>query len=432
MSKKINKNITDSEELFKRLETGNTEGLDDFEKEAFEGFSSLNDVKLSEKLNSELESKINEVYFKAAAKKNSIGFLSMAAGLLLMIGISIFFFQYLNKENKEMAMGADVKNENSVMENAPAKPNEASDVLNPAEQKEPQKTVPVTVTDKLSQAQAPSEERTEVRDVETSVNKAGEGVADDSEIGTTTGASAQSPVIADEKLKNQLQENQNANRRNNESPSGNVMGGAGGKDANKKSDLDSKEKIRQEIPATQKGPETNTKGAKDLAKERETDKDVATEEYKGDNIASSAKAEDISNEETKSRAKVSSRDVSKKRFGKKNKAAAMETTNPAKPIDAPGNFALSFSDSRYATAQQYVKSEIEKDEVLKSNVKDFSAKLLVDESGKVVKVNFITEFKTCSDCDERLGKILLNMPGWNSIPAQTKSQNRETIFTYPK
>ena len=97
MSKKINKNITDSEELFKRLETGNDAGLDDFEKEALEGFGTLNDVKLSEKLNEELNSKINEVYFKQGTKKNSLAFMSMAAGLLLMIGVSIFFYQYLNK-----------------------------------------------------------------------------------------------------------------------------------------------------------------------------------------------------------------------------------------------------------------------------------------------------------------------------------------------
>ena len=63
MAPQINKNINDKENLLNRLETGDSSGLDDFEKEALEGFASLENNELANKLSDSVTQKIEETYF---------------------------------------------------------------------------------------------------------------------------------------------------------------------------------------------------------------------------------------------------------------------------------------------------------------------------------------------------------------------------------
>ncbi|MGZ3883441.1 MAG: hypothetical protein ACXVPD_04450, partial [Bacteroidia bacterium] len=64
MTKKINKDITDKRDFLKRLENRDSSGLDDFEKEAFEGFEALDNTGLSDQLMKDLDKRIDETYFK--------------------------------------------------------------------------------------------------------------------------------------------------------------------------------------------------------------------------------------------------------------------------------------------------------------------------------------------------------------------------------
>ena len=62
MTKKINTKNIDKDELLNRVKSGNSEGLDDFEKEAFEGFAALENNELAEKLTADLEKRIDAKY----------------------------------------------------------------------------------------------------------------------------------------------------------------------------------------------------------------------------------------------------------------------------------------------------------------------------------------------------------------------------------
>ncbi len=346
MSKKINKDITDSEELFKRLETGDDSGLDDFEKEAFEGFSSLNDVKLSEKLHTGLNEKITEVYFKPASKKNNLAFFSMAAGLLLMVGVSIFFYQYLSSEKKDMALNTGATtNEMQVMENAPPPPpktEEKANKLDEAEQKEPLKTAAVVV-DKVAQSQAPKDLRQDDREkgivnIETK-KSSGESIADDNS--NATSIMENNPGSgADGKLKKQ--EEGQGNNRSNTGPSGNLAGGAGGKDMDKKQRFGNDKSGKGDDLAKNKSPETKnmediTPSEKDMDAESET-KPTTDYKSKEETVATKRKEDESTNDLSK----VSSRDASKKRSKKAEAPSASANTSPAKASEAPAFYTLNF------------------------------------------------------------------------------------------
>src|ERR1700752_3163871 len=96
MAKGLKKHAPDSEELLKRLNSNDTGGLDDFEKEALEGFDSLENAELAKNLTDSLNKKIEEKYFqKEGGNKKGLMYLSMAAGLVLIVGLSIFFMNIM-------------------------------------------------------------------------------------------------------------------------------------------------------------------------------------------------------------------------------------------------------------------------------------------------------------------------------------------------
>jgi len=87
MAKGLNKHTPDSEELLKRLNSNDSSGLDDFEKEALEGFDSLDNAELAKNLTDSVNRKIDEKYFeKQGGKKNGMLYLSLAAGLVVVVG----------------------------------------------------------------------------------------------------------------------------------------------------------------------------------------------------------------------------------------------------------------------------------------------------------------------------------------------------------
>jgi hypothetical protein len=87
---------------------------------------------------------------------------------------------------------------------------------------------------------------------------------------------------------------------------------------------------------------------------------------------------------------------------------------------------IEYSNNVYSKPQDYIKVEINKSEMLKTNVKAFKAELTIDEKGTVTAVKFLTGFtNNCPNCKTELEKILLKMPGWKS-PASKKAV-KETV-----
>lgn len=107
-----------AEELFKLLDSSsdnetNFEDLDDFEKDAFEGFSnhsSSNKAKiLTEELNASISKKIAET--AKGGSKNKIIWFTAAASIVLIIIISIFFFNQTKNEAETNIVLNEVKND---------------------------------------------------------------------------------------------------------------------------------------------------------------------------------------------------------------------------------------------------------------------------------------------------------------------------------
>jgi hypothetical protein len=104
------------EELFKLLENTNKasgfDELDDFEKEAFEGFSAHTDAKKAEALTEEVNLAISKKVYGTdvkGEKKNKVIWIGAAASIVLIIMISVFFFN----QSKKQAQTTIVLNEHT-------------------------------------------------------------------------------------------------------------------------------------------------------------------------------------------------------------------------------------------------------------------------------------------------------------------------------
>lgn len=95
-----------AEELFKLLDSksnkeNNFDGLDDFEKDALEGFSLHSNAKKAKALTAELNHAISEkVTSSSSATKNKVIWFSAAASIVLMIVLSVFFFNQSKKDSQ--------------------------------------------------------------------------------------------------------------------------------------------------------------------------------------------------------------------------------------------------------------------------------------------------------------------------------------------
>lgn len=107
-----------AEELFKLLDsTSNTQsnfdGLDDFEKDALEGFSLHSDAKKAKSLTAELNHAISEkVTSSGSSTKNKVIWFSAAASIVLMIVLSVFFFNQSKKDSQvNLALNEEKENQ---------------------------------------------------------------------------------------------------------------------------------------------------------------------------------------------------------------------------------------------------------------------------------------------------------------------------------
>lgn len=136
-----NKNL---EDLLKNLKSNKTEGFDDFEREALEGFETLSSKEEAIKIKNELDKEISYKLF-LEEKKNQKVYWFAAAGLFLVIGLSVFFI--LNNRPLEDNNVAIVKKEEpKILDEVQVVPAPAEEKA--AEVKEPAKTKTIAAVSK--------------------------------------------------------------------------------------------------------------------------------------------------------------------------------------------------------------------------------------------------------------------------------------------
>jgi hypothetical protein len=435
MAKGLNKHTPDSDELLKRLETKDSSGLDDFEKEALEGFDSLDNVELAKNLNASLNEKLDEKYFqKEGGNKKGWMYLSMAAGLVLVVGLSIFFMNIMG-DKKEISM-----------ENAPSPEKIANEVakpsdLNPApaELEEAPKTegkssgaggeVPVTTVDAIIKSE---EKFVSTKDIASDTREQ----QPDKDDGLTSRM-----VLKEKKSENKesfksSDAESGDDLKNFESDKSKGPPAANNAPTTPMVVLeDQKAKPVQTAPGT-KSQEENEKVA--LSKTNSDNNNVArndTKSGKAESKKSSAKerrkdqkAESLGNEDVV--VTIDESTIQKQTSINQSVAAGGIATGTKR--DESGNYHnAEFGYRAYNKPQDYIKVEIDKSEMLKTNVKAFKAELTIDEKGLVTAVKFLTTFDNCTGCKKELEKILLNMPGWKAATKGEKTVTETVSFIYP-
>jgi len=401
MTKKLNKNTPNSDELLKRLESNDSGGLDDFEKEALEGFASLENPALAKSLNNKLNAQIDEVYFEKKSGKGTFFYLSMAAGLVIVVGLSVLFYTFFTNGKQELALN----NENDKTEQLPGQPSpalESNEPNNAAPEEESSKENPASGSSHDLKQETENETRRENQMVSTK---------------STANKNEQSTDDAKASDKDQLTRN---NREESNAPAPVTALAEEQKEVFKAEKVSEKEapskpsedkgladaKPRSTVPIG--GPKKKAAiGESDSRKERSKSEGeaLATEDKTEDNLA---KVNNVPASQAAGAGLIS---------GKKDESSVL-----AQPV---------FINKNYSKAQDYIKSEIDKNATLKNNVKEFKAKLTINENGKVSKVKFLTDLSNCNNCEKELENILLNMPNWQAATQEGKKVKESIHFVYP-
>lgn len=406
MAQKLNKHTHNSEDLLKRLNSNDSAGLDDFEKEALEGFASLENPALAQSLNKQLDAKLNEVYFEKKSGKGTFFYLSMAAGLVVVVGLSILFYTFFVNQKQELALN----NETELTEKLPGQPstsfNETNTVVNESNSQEDgtksngsgkamtdhdqseKKQSQILEKDAISHPSGMNKD-TKPADTETSVSKP----IEDANNGPATKAPVPVTIVSEE----QKEPARSEKVADKEAPGKTI-------DENNK-DLN-EARPRSTIGGLKK------KSAKTNAPAESEKK----EESKGEGLADDKKADEAPK-------LAANQSVSSSAAG----AVSGGDTRRDDGLFSPPVFA----QKNYSKPQEYIKDEIEKNVLLKTNVKAFKAKVTIDEKGKVTKVKFLTSFTNCSNCEKQLESILLNMPNWQAATQAGKKTKEIIDFVFP-
>lgn len=377
MAKGLNKHTPNSDELLKRLESNDSSGLDDFEKEALEGFDSLENVELAKNLTDALNKKIDEKYLnKEGGNKKGLMYLSMAAGLVLVVGLSIFFMNIMG-DKKEMAMESAPTTEQ--IANEVTKPTDISPAEEPAKAGGKGGEVnTVSSTDALS----------ENNHAKTAADK-DDGLTS----GMVTKESKPGQSIADSESEKDYK-NQPETKTTSGPPTAN--------------------NAPVTTPAVTE--DLKTKDKEEVANEKislaKTSSDANSQAESG-KASGVKKRSVIRKEKNKSGEALGTDDVKANDESTVSQVAVGGVVTEPKRDESGYVHNVEFSNHAYSKPQDYLKVEINKSEMLKTNVKAFKAELTINEKGTVTSVKFLTPFEqSCTGCKKELEKILLNMPGW--------------------
>ncbi|MBL7911489.1 MAG: hypothetical protein JNJ41_10585 [Bacteroidia bacterium] len=100
------------DQLFNKAKAGK-QGLDDFEKDAIEGFDMLESEQEASDLKAALDTRIQKELFAKEEEKNPKVYWFAAAGLILVIGLTVLF---IRNNNESLSNGHDVAIVNNVQE----------------------------------------------------------------------------------------------------------------------------------------------------------------------------------------------------------------------------------------------------------------------------------------------------------------------------
>lgn len=455
MNKKINKHtstgsVTDSEELFKHLQEGDANGFDDFEKEALEGFSSLENIELSKKVNDELTKKIEDKYFKKEGSKKPFIYWSMAAGLALIIGLSVFFFNNMTKKEASLAYSEKAEETNQKLQEEVTKVSPDISPSNNLESAEPQKERNLGgEKGEDAKSKTKSSQDLDSRTTTADVPKSEPG-------GYVNGPVNAAPKVAlEEEQKNQLAA---------------TGAGAGGKDAGnlndglyktdakkledktKESNRDDKpdDKVKQEkmvmqstSVAANKRNETKGKKSSEQKEYRANDNSQspsvpATKDASGEGLATDELASHNTN--TKN-----TNEVDREKTQVDKNAEEKSAKQPVETVSLKGGVAKGdvvtempmrrssyFKTPKFANHNDYFKAEIDKNEILKTNLlkynKSFRIDLIIDEKGKVTKATADIPEKNCADCKKEMEKIILSMPAWEPAELNNGRATQQSFY----
>ena len=411
MANRLNKHTPDSEELLKRLNSNDSSGLDDFEKEALEGFDSLDNAELAKNLTDSVNRKIDEKYFQQnTGSKKGMMYLSLAAGLVLVVGLSIFFMNIMG-DKKEMAMSSDTLSTENIA-NEVAKPADIAPMEEPAkaEGKKSGELNTITVTDALAEKSPENNKDISAGDKRAKADEdKGDGLTSRLVVKETKPAQTVPASEGEADFKKQVETKTSSGPpTGNNAPSSPVLA----MDDKKASD---KEATTEKITLSKNNGDDNMQAESGSGKASGVKKRAAPKKEK-------AKSEEyLGNED------AAKDEATVKVASNTNQAATGGITTAEPKRDESGNVHnIEYSNHGYYKPQDYLKVEINKSEMLKTNVKAFKAELTINEKGTVTEVKFLTPFdNSCTGCKKELEKILLKMPGWK--PSAATKTVKETV-----
>ncbi len=430
MTKKINNHNIDGDELLNRVKTGNSEGLDDFEKEAFEGFAALDNNELATKLNAELNKKIEEKYMNKTGEKPKFMYYAMAAGLVLVVGLSVLFFNDFTKKEESLAYKPETSQEIQNSTNADLEKEVAigsgvsSSETVEAEPKKENSMPPAPPAEKAVADKLSNDDRKPAKDADASSQN--EPTPRMITKGPLTKTAA--PIVAEEQkqdaegiasggkgLGGGLMDGENKKTERKERDDQPDLG----KDA-KLAEVSSKSDYKNQS-------EEKTKAKKASSKTREDDnRNSAAQSAAPAGVANTEIAKNNKPERAK---EAPAEKVSMDELEAKHEEGNAPKTTATSGVAAGDASAVSlrrssfFKTAKFNNHIDYIKTEIDKNEKLKTSLiaynKAFRIDLTVNEKGKVTDVKAdLTESK-CADSKKEIEKIILNMPNWE--PAQSSN-----------
>lgn len=427
MTKKINKHTVDKDELLKRLESGDDGALDDFEKEAMEGFASLENTAMSDRLMKDLDKRIDETYAGKKKERSPWVWYSMAAGLALVVALSFLFVNNFKKEEnlayvqpKETpppVENAVPSGEIKASEQAPAAQNDLSDRMVQKEEKVAQKV------QTAEQKETPAPPKTEAPEREADAKNSssfGEPLKQASAEGAKNAGPDQQPATPvttfDKSAASGSGYASTATMQNTQEKKKKTEPD----DRDDKSDL-AMNKSRARKEESRKKPVEKSREEADEAPSEgiAMNETTVTGNNKGNPSPSASPG-------------ASDNRATTKDMEERN---AMHSESTAGNAD--GKMELRrlpfFKTDKFRNQYDYLKSELGKNEKLKTALKEygksFRITFLISEKGKVLEAK--TTLPSSCNCKEAFETILMKMPYWE--PAEDKSgravQNHLS-FTY--
>lgn len=436
-------NPTNNDELNNLLNNRESGNLDDFEREALEGFDMLESEEEAHQLKNELDNRIyKKVFFKEEEKKRGGIYWFAAAGLALVIGLSAYFV--LN--NNDKIIGKDVavidnhgekSAENKDLQNAPVSPPADLKTLNEtqlqenakvsnaegkvisdaiAEQEEPvkQKIEDLNAGDSVVNTKGPDNRGT-ARSVPMAPTEAtgktkaqGEVTPGDlsKKSNNNTGAPNKDIVSAnDESEKSAI-----ANTVSTEPKTTSYQDGVGAKKAaekNKEDKVKREEKTELESVVVSTGKE---KRKKNSGKKSKAAAYPGTEDSRADdqdrNVAKESNNESIASEKSP---------------GYINNTSTT-SQSPASPVklDSPDN------QCYYSGGETDLTKDIREKLKAKNADKKFDAVLYINEKKEVSKINFTNAYDLTSDDKTKVTEVLKSLSKFNFYIAP----NTKTLFEY--